>query len=72
MSLKDDAYERQPGRTARACAPVVQGMQIVCAVTMDDRQLDCEYLRLSQSGCFGRTSVSIVWYHSKASHSLQL
>ena len=67
MTLMKDSQEGQPEHVH-----LLYKVAVVCAVTMDDRQLDHEYLRLSQSGCFGRTSVSIVWYHSKASHSLQL
>ena len=35
MSLKDDTYERQPGRTAEVYAPIVQGMAVLLAVTLE-------------------------------------
>ena len=32
VSLKDDIYERQPGRTVGQCTPIVQVMTVVLAV----------------------------------------
>ena len=43
MNLKDDAYDVQPGRTIRVCAPIVQGIA-VCWQGILDRQLEHEYL----------------------------
>ena len=34
-SLKDDPYERQPGKIAGACAPIVQGMALVLVATLE-------------------------------------
>ena len=42
MSLNDNGYERQAGRTVEECVPIVQGVPIVC--TSQERQLKLKYL----------------------------
>ena len=45
MGLKDEAYERQPGRTVGVCALTVQGQQLCYSSDIGDyRQLKREYL----------------------------
>ena len=39
MSLSVDSNERQPGRTARAWVPIVQGIAVVFYGDIRDRQL---------------------------------
>ena len=40
MSLSVDSNERQPGRTARAWVPIVQGVAVVFYGDIWDRQLE--------------------------------
>ena len=48
VSLKDDAYERQPGKTGQACAPR-QGMTVALALTLEwaaEARVYCIYTRV--------------------------
>ena len=50
VSLNDDSYERQPGMTARAYAPVVRKIAVGFGDDIRDRQLERSTYSVSVQG----------------------